>query len=58
MTRSGPIGNPTDQRIVLYSRANRSVYRITDNWVDNEWDTQRRRGTAATARQVWNDLTP
>ena len=26
---------------------------VTDGWVDNEWDTQRRRGRPATSRSVW-----
>lgn len=26
---------------------------VSNGWVDNEWDTQRRRGTKATTRNVW-----
>lgn len=26
---------------------------VTDGWVDNEWDTQRRRGRPATSRSIW-----
>lgn len=31
---------------------------VTNGWVDNAWDTQRRRGLAPTTRNVWDDVTP
>lgn len=45
---------------VVYSRANDPlgngsgpVAEVTNGWVDNAFDTQRRRGTAPTARALW-----
>ena len=35
---------------VVYSRVNDTTALITDTWVDNSFDTQRRRGVAATSR--------
>lgn len=35
---------------VVYSRVGDSVATITEAWIDNEWDTQRRRGRVATDR--------
>ena len=37
---------------VLYSRKDDATYKVTNTWVDNEWDTQRRRGTKPTARRT------
>lgn len=37
----------------IWSRANGLVYAVDTVWVDNEWDTQRRRGGKPTARQTW-----
>jgi hypothetical protein len=37
---------------VVYSRKNAFAYPVTGAWVDNEWDTQRRRGLRRTVRQV------
>lgn len=34
----------------VWSRTDRKAYPVTDFWVDNEWDTQRRRGMKATQR--------
>lgn len=34
----------------VWSRTERKAYAVTDWWVDNEWDTQRRRGLKATQR--------
>lgn len=44
--------------MVVYSRKLRLITLIAGGWVDNEWDTQRRRGEAATARQNWAMLGP
>ena len=38
---------------VIYSRAARACSAITNGWVDNAWDTQRRRGTDPTSRTSW-----
>lgn len=35
---------------VVYSRADNAAYGITNFWVDDEWDTQRRRGLKSTTR--------
>lgn len=32
--------------------------KVDNGWVDNAWDTQRRRGYAATTRDEWNDTDP
>jgi hypothetical protein len=34
----------------VWSRVDRKAYSVTDYWVDNEWDVQRRRGLKATQR--------
>lgn len=31
---------------------------VHDGWVDNAWDTQRRRGQASTSRLLWDEGTP
>lgn len=31
---------------------------VADGWVDNAWDTQRRRGLAPTVRELWSASTP
>lgn len=33
-------------------------FEVTDGWVDNAWDTQRRRGPATSARQLFSSSTP
>ena len=38
---------------VVLSRTMAASYSITNGWVDNALDTQRRRGQGATARTVW-----
>lgn len=38
---------------VVYSPTNDTIYGIDNGWVDNEWDTQRRRGRPSTSRTVW-----
>ena len=37
----------------IWSRSNGTVYKIDTVWVDNEWDTQRRRGNKPTSRTTW-----
>lgn len=39
---------------VVYSRVNNTGAPITNGWVDDAWDTQRRRGNAPTSRAVWS----
>jgi len=43
---------------VAYSPTDDAVHLVNNGWVDNAWDTQRRRGTIATARGIWNDALP
>jgi hypothetical protein len=43
---------------VVYSRTNADAYIIDAGWVDNEWDTQRRRGREATFRSTFSATTP
>lgn len=31
-----------------------TTFTVTDGWIDNAWDTQRRRGLAATSRDEWS----
>lgn len=38
---------------VVYSRAQFLAFPVTDGWVDDEWDTQRRRGRDASTRELW-----
>jgi len=38
----------------IYSRAAGAALSVDNGWVDNEWDTQRRRGQQATSRELWN----
>lgn len=45
-------------RWVVYSPTNNDEYAIEDGWVDNAWDTQRRRGEKPTVRGVWDSDTP
>ena len=37
----------------VWSRVNGTVYEVDTVWVDNEWDTQRRRGRRPTSRVEW-----
>lgn len=39
---------------IVYSRKLRTAHTVFSCYVDNEWDTQRRRGKDATSRTVWN----
>lgn len=38
---------------VVWSPTSEEAYGVSEGWVDNAWDTQRRRGVAPTARQTW-----
>lgn len=38
----------------VYSRVDQDLYAISNGWVDNAPDVQRRRGTAATLRTTWS----
>lgn len=37
----------------VWSRTNDTVYEVDTVWCDNEWDTQRRRGSKPTSRDTW-----
>lgn len=37
----------------IWSRANAALYAVDGGWVDNEFDTQRRRGHVSTVRNIW-----
>ena len=43
---------------VIYSPSNDEAELVHTGWVDNAWDTQRRRGIAKTARGTFSDDTP
>jgi hypothetical protein len=43
----------TDWTWVVYSAVEPGYTVITNGWVDNEWDTQRRRGRPPTSREVY-----
>lgn len=45
--------NTTTARWVVHSRVSSGNAHVTNGWVDNEFDTQRRRGTEASARSTW-----
>nr|CRY97788.1 hypothetical protein [uncultured prokaryote] len=46
-------GDP-DWRWVTRSKVAPGYATVTNGWIDNEWDTQRRRGRDATSRSVFN----
>lgn len=48
-TASEALGAPW----AVWSRAQAGAYGIDSGWVDNEFDTQRRRGVEATSRGTW-----
>lgn len=43
-------GNP----LVVYSRVSGGLAQVSNGWIDNEFDTQRRRQPMATARTTWS----
>lgn len=47
---------PSGSTWVVYSRTNGNGSQVQYGWVDNEFDTQRRRQTEATARLSWSNL--
>jgi hypothetical protein len=54
ITDVGALGAvPGDVAWVVYSRTTREVTAITGGYMDDEWDTQRRRGGTATSRVVF-----
>jgi hypothetical protein len=44
---------PTTVRWAIYSRAANQAYEVSGGFIDNEFDTQRRRQVDATARTTW-----
>lgn len=50
--QSGTNGAPWS----VWSRVNSTLYPITGGWVDNEFDTQRRRGRLPTSRSSWTTV--
>lgn len=42
----------------IYSPTSGNSHQVYNGWVDNAWDTQRRRGLATTARTTWDDTSP
>jgi hypothetical protein len=42
----------------LYSPTDAAMKEVTGGWVDNAFDTQRRRGTAPTVREFWGNMVP
>lgn len=42
-----------DVQWCVWSVADQLMVEISDGWVDNAWDTQRRRGLSATTRTTW-----
>lgn len=40
----------------VYSRVDDAIYRVSAGWVDNAWDTQRRREVPASSRTAWNPI--
>jgi len=43
----------TGSELVVWSVANQSAVAVTDGWIDNAWDIQRRRGVEATSRTTF-----
>lgn len=39
---------------VIWSEKLEQSFAVAGGWVDNAWDTQRRRGMPATTRTLWN----
>lgn len=39
---------------IVYSRADEAGYPVVSGWLDNAWDTQRRRGWSPTSRTTWS----
>lgn len=47
------VDTDTDGKWTVYSTLNGSSVEVTNGWVDNAWDTQRRRGIETTARTTF-----
>lgn len=47
------LSSPGDFIWVVYSKKRGDWHQIVAGWVDNAWDTQRRRGMPASIRDVW-----
>lgn len=47
---AGTTGAP---QLAIFSRTNNTLYPVLRGWVDNAFDTQRRRGVEATTRVTW-----
>jgi hypothetical protein len=47
------LAGTADPTWCVYSRADDEMVPVVDGWVDNAYDTQRRRGKAAAARTIW-----
>lgn len=45
-----------DITFVVWSRKDNAAYEIVRGWVDNAFDTQRRRGVEPSSRVVWNKV--
>lgn len=43
---------------VVYSPTDDAIHTVSNGWVDNAWDTQRRRGKIPTARGIFNYTSP
>jgi hypothetical protein len=48
----------TTWSLAVYSVADAVAREVTNGWVDNAWDTQRRRGIDATARTLVDQNSP
>lgn len=47
------LGTSPDNNMVIYSRAAGAFYNVTGGWVNDEFDTQRRRGVRESTRTTW-----
>lgn len=43
---------------VIWSPTEGEDYEVNNGWVDNSWDTQRRRGVSPSTRYLWDDDSP
>jgi hypothetical protein len=46
-------GTGGNMRWAVWSRVNHAMYEVTGGFIDNEFDTQRRRGEVSTARSTF-----
>lgn len=47
-----------DWEWITFSPTLNSSETVDNGWIDNAWDTQRRRGRSATGRDLWDDSNP